>query len=122
MSAVMGVIQYILDLGPSVMMPIIIFVLSLVFGIKPGKAFRAGIIIGIGFIAINLVIGLMVNALAPATNAMVANLGVDMDVMDVGWPIGAAISFGTSAVVPWVFRPRYSAECCHAGPQLDPDC
>jgi len=103
MSAVMGVIQYILDLGPSVMMPIIIFVLSLVFGIKPGKAFRAGIIIGIGFIAINLVVGLLVGTLSPATTAMVENLGVDLDVMDVGWPIGAAISFGTSAVVPWVF-------------------
>ena len=103
MDAVMGVIQYILDLGPSVMMPIIIFVLSLIFGIKPGKAFRAGIIIGIGFIAINLVVGLLVGTLSPATTAMVENLGVDLDVMDVGWPIGAAISFGTSAVVPWVF-------------------
>ena len=103
MSAVMGVIQYILDLGPTVMMPIIVFVLSLIFGIKASKAFRAGITIGIGFIAINLVVGLMVNALAPATNAMVANLGVEMDVMDVGWPIGAAIAFGTSAVVPWIF-------------------
>ena len=103
MSAVMGVIQYILDLGASVMMPIIIFVLSLVFGIKPGKAFRAAITIGIGFIAINLVVGLMVGALSPATTAMAENLGGNMDVMDVGWPIGAAISFGTSAVVPWVF-------------------
>jgi len=99
----MGVINYILALGPTVMMPIIIFFLSLLFGIAPAKAFRAGLIIGIGFIAINLVIGLMVNALAPATQAMIANFGLTMDVMDVGWPIGAAISFGTSAVVPWVF-------------------
>ncbi|MDO9545693.1 MAG: PTS transporter subunit IIC [Pelolinea sp.] len=103
MQAVMGVIQYILDLGPTVMMPIIVFALSMVFGIKANKAFRAAITIGIGFIAINLVVGLMVNALAPATNAMVANLGVEMDIMDVGWPIGAAIAFGTSQVVPWIF-------------------
>jgi len=103
MQGVMGVIQYILDLGPSVMMPIIIFGLSLIFGIKFSKAIRAALIIGIGFIAINLVIGLMVGALGPATTAMVENLNVDLDVMDVGWPIGAAIAFGTSAVVPWVF-------------------
>ncbi|HEX9012205.1 MAG TPA: PTS transporter subunit IIC, partial [Anaerolineaceae bacterium] len=103
MSAVMGVIQYILNLGASVMMPIIIFVISLIFGIKPGKAFRAGLIIGIGFVAINLVIGLMVNTLSPATQAMISNYGLKMTVMDVGWPIGAAISFGTSAVVPWIF-------------------
>jgi PTS system galactitol-specific IIC component len=85
------------------MMPIIIFCLSLVFGIAPSKAFRAGVVIGIGFIAINLVIGLMVNTLGPATQAMVTNYGLKMNVMDVGWPIGAAISFGTSAVVPWIF-------------------
>jgi len=103
MDSVMKVIQYILDLGPSVMMPIIIFCLSMVFGISVGKALRAGLIIGIGFIAINLVVGLMVNALGPATTAMIANYGLKMNVMDVGWPIGAAISFGTSAVVPWVF-------------------
>lgn len=103
MSAVMSVIQYILNLGASVMMPIIIFVISLIFGIKPGKAFRAGLTIGIGFVAINLVIGLMVNTLSPATQAMIDNFGLKMTVMDVGWPIGAAISFGTSAVVPWIF-------------------
>jgi len=103
MAGVMVVINYILALGPSVMMPIIIFCLSLVFGISAAKAFRAGLVIGIGFIAINLVIGLMVNALGPATTAMIQNYGLKMNVMDVGWPIGAAISFGTSAVVPWVF-------------------
>ena len=63
MDAVMGVFQFILDIGPSVMMPIIIFTLSMVFGMGFGKSFRAGIVIGIGFIAINLVIGLMVGAL-----------------------------------------------------------
>ena len=103
MAGVMSVIQYILDLGPSVMMPIIIFILSMVFGMGFAKSFRAGLIIGIGFIAINLVVGLMVGALGPATQAMITNYGLTMDVMDVGWPIGAAISFGTSAVVPWVF-------------------
>jgi galactitol PTS system EIIC component len=103
MDAVMSVFQFILDMGPTVMMPIIIFILSMVFGMGFGKSFRAGIVIGIGFIAINLVIGLMVGALAPATTAMIENYGLTMDVMDVGWPIGAAISFGTSAVVPYVF-------------------
>jgi len=103
MAGVMTVIQYILDLGASVMMPIIIFFLSLAFGISAAKAFRAGIVIGIGFIAINLVVGLMVNTLSPATTAMIENYGLQMNVMDVGWPIGAAISFGTTAVVPWIF-------------------
>ena len=122
MSAVMGVIQYILDLGASVMMPIIIFVLSLVFGIKPGKAFRAAITIGIGFIAINLVVGLMVGALSPATTAMAENLGGNMDVMDVGWADRCCYFFRYLCGCSLGLCPWYSAECYYAGPQLDPDC
>lgn len=103
MSDVMSVIQYILDLGPSVMMPIIVFTLAMIFRMPLGRSARAAITIGAGFIAINLVIGLMVNTLGPAAKAMVTNLGADLRVMDVGWPVAAAISFGTTQVVPWVF-------------------
>lgn len=104
MKFIMDVFQFILDAGVSVMMPIIIIIiLSLIFGIKFNKALRAGLMIGIGFIGINLVIGLMSDTLGPATQAIVNNLNVNLDVMDVGWPIGAAISFGQSNVVPWVF-------------------
>jgi PTS system galactitol-specific IIC component len=99
----MGVINYIVDLGPSVMMPIIIFVMAMFFRIPFGRAIRAALTIGIGFIAINLVIGLLVETLSPATEAMVNNLGINLDVVDVGWPSAATISFATTAVVPWVF-------------------
>jgi PTS system galactitol-specific IIC component len=99
----MSVINYILDLGPSVMMPIIVFILAMIFGSPVGRAIRAALTIGIGFIAINLVIKLLADTLGPAAEAMVNNLGVDLDVIDVGWPVAAAISFGTTEVVAWVF-------------------
>lgn len=103
MSQVMSVIHYILNLGPSVMMPIIVFVLAMIFRMPLGRSVRAAITIGAGFIAINLVIGLMVNTLGPAAKAMVGNLHAHLSVIDVGWPVAAAISFGTTQVVPWVF-------------------
>ncbi|GAA0731702.1 PTS galactitol transporter subunit IIC [Clostridium oceanicum] len=98
----MQIIQFILDLGPTVMMPVIITILGVLFGQKISKAFRAGLTIGIGFAGINLVIGLLVNNLSPATQAMVTNWGLKLDIMDVGWPIAASISFGTT-IVPAVF-------------------
>ena len=88
-------------LGATVMLPIIIFVLALVLGAKPGKAFRAGVTIGIAFIGINLVIGLMWSSLSDVAQAMVTNTGVQRDVVDVGWPSAAAIAFG-SQVGLWV--------------------
>jgi PTS system galactitol-specific IIC component len=91
----MNVLNYIVDLGASVMLPIIIFVLALVLGTKPAQAFRSALIIGIGFIGVNLVIGLLAESLGPAAQDMVKNLGFSLSVIDVGWPATAAIAFGS---------------------------
>ncbi len=88
-------VDFILGLGVSVMMPIIITIFGLVLGQGFKKSFRAGITIGVGFVAINLVVGLILGSVGPATTALVENLGFKLDIVDVGWPIGAAISFGT---------------------------
>ena len=57
-------------LGATIALPIIIFIVALVLGAKPGKAFRAGVVIGIAFIGINLVIGLMWGALSDVGQAL----------------------------------------------------
>lgn len=88
-------VDFILDLGPSVMLPIIITIFGMVLGQGFKKSFRAGLTIGIGFVGINLVIGLLMDGLGPAAKSMVEAVGLELDVLDVGWPIGAAISFGT---------------------------
>ena len=88
-------VDFILGLGVSVMMPVIITIFGLVLGQGFKKSFRAGITIGVGFVAINLVVGLLLGSVGPATTALVENLGFKLDIVDVGWPIGAAISFGT---------------------------
>ena len=88
-------------LGATIALPIIIFIVALALGAKPGKAFRAGVVIGIAFIGINLVIGLMWGALYEVGQALVKNLGVTRDVVDVGWPSAAAIAFGTKVGL-WV--------------------
>jgi len=89
------------SLGATVVLPIIIFFVGLVLGAKPGKAFRAGITIGIAFIGINLVIGLMWGSLSDVAQAMVTNWNITRDIVDVGWPAAAAIAFG-SDVGLWV--------------------
>src|SRR4051812_28474074 len=91
----MTILQYIVDLGASVMLPIIIFVLGVCLGTKPSRAFRSALMIGIGFVGINLVIGLLADSLGPAAKDMVKNLGFSLSVIDVGWPATAAIAFGS---------------------------
>jgi len=89
--------------GATIMLPIIIIILALVLGAKFGRAFRAGVTVGIAFIGINLVIGLMWGTLSEVGQALVTNLGINRTVYDVGWPSAAAIAFGTDvglAVIP----------------------
>ena len=89
------VMEWFLDLGASVMLPIIFLVFGLILGVKFGKAFKAALTIGVGFIGLNLVIGLLTDNLGPAAEAMVENYGLSMQTIDVGWPAAAAIAYGT---------------------------
>lgn len=91
----MEYIQNFIDLGPSIVLPIIIFIFGLVLGAKPRQAFLAGVTVGIGFIGLNLVTGLLGNSLGPAAQQMVERFGLNLDTIDVGWPAASAISYGT---------------------------
>ncbi len=96
MQTVLNVIQFFVNLGASVMLPIVIFIVALCLGQKPGKALKSGISIGIGFVGIGLVIGLMLNNLAPAASAMAKNFGLSMSVVDVGWPGSSPMTWASN--------------------------
>lgn len=93
--------QYILDFGPEVMLPIIIFVLAIALRVNINRALRSAITIGIGFVGIFLILDLLTESLGPAVEAMIENSGVNLPVMDTGWPPLAAIAFA-SPIAPLV--------------------
>ncbi|MBO0437183.1 PTS transporter subunit IIC [Vagococcus fluvialis] len=92
----MAVLQWFVDLGASVMLPILLFIFGIILGAPLGKAFKSGLTVGIGFIGLNLVIGLLSDSLGPAAQSMVENFGFSLKTIDVGWPAAAAISYGTA--------------------------
>ena len=64
------VLKSIVDtLGATVLLPLFIFIFALILGSKVGRAFRAAVTIGVAFIGINLVIGLMWGALSGVSQA-----------------------------------------------------
>jgi galactitol PTS system EIIC component len=97
-----SILDFILDMGPVVMMPLIIFLFGMIFKVKFQKALKAGFTVGVGFIGINAIIGILVANLGPASEAMIKNWGVNLNVIDMGWSVTAAVSWG-SVVVPLVF-------------------
>ncbi|EOI3552154.1 galactitol-specific PTS transporter subunit IIC [Cronobacter turicensis] len=80
------IMRYILDLGPTVMLPVVIIIFSKLLGMKAGECFRSGLHIGIGFVGIGLVIGLMLDSIGPAAKAMAEHFEINLHVVDVGWP------------------------------------
>lgn len=87
--------QIFLDLGASIALPILITLFGVALGQKFPKAFRAGVMIGIGFIGIGLIVGLLFGQVGPAAQGLAARFNVNLDIVDVGWPASAAIAFGS---------------------------
>lgn len=96
-----GLKGFIDALGSFVLLPVFIFLFAIALGAKVGRAFRSAVIIGVAFVGINLIIGLMWGALTDVSQAIVKNTGIQRDVVDVGWPSAAAIAFGSSVGL-WV--------------------
>ncbi|WP_035293878.1 PTS galactitol transporter subunit IIC [Clostridium sp. KNHs214] len=95
MDGLLSVVQYILNLGPTVILPLTITIVGMAFGQGFKKAFKSGITIGVGFVGINLVVGLLVNNLGPAAQQMVQRFGLQLNIIDMGWPAAAAISWAS---------------------------
>ena len=86
-------VQYLLSFGVTVILPLIIFILGMCMGAGFTRSLRSGITIGIGFVGINLVIGLLTGQLGPAATAMTQRFGLNLEIVDIGWPAMAAISW-----------------------------
>lgn len=95
-----------MSLGSSVFIPAIIIILGLILRMKPGKAIVAGLTIGIGFIGLSMVTGLMTDALGPAVKLMVEKYGLSLSIMDLGSGTAGPVAFSTTmgiVIIPIAF-------------------
>lgn len=95
MDKLMEIVQYVLGIGPTAILPIAILIIGLIFGTGFKKAFNSGIIIGIGFVGISLVANLLTSTLGPVAQQMVERFGLNLTVIDAGWPAAAAAAWAS---------------------------
>lgn len=96
MDFLMNIVQGILGMGAAAMLPIMITILGVVFRMKFGEALRAGLLVGIGFTGLGLVINKLMETIQPAIDYYAAQ-GSGFTTIDLGWAtVGAA-----SWTVPW---------------------
>ena len=90
MNQVLDAIQYVLDLGASVMLPIMIVLIGLVFRMKMGQALKSGLMVGIGFQGLVLTISLLTTAIGPVIGHY-EGMGSGFTTVDIGFAaVGAA--------------------------------
>ncbi len=89
------VIKYIIDMGASVMLPVVIAIISICIGVKVGKAVRSGLMLGVGFVGMGLIVDMMNAKMGPAAQAMADRLGVSLSIVEVGWPGMSGITWGS---------------------------
>ena len=88
--------SYIISLGAAVMMPIIFTLLGLLLRIKPGKALLSGLYVGVGFVGLSVVTGLLTSALGPALETVVGVYDLQLGIFDMGWPAAASVAYNTA--------------------------
>ncbi|MBR0138286.1 MAG: hypothetical protein IJM15_07735 [Erysipelotrichaceae bacterium] len=96
MELITKVFTAISDLGGALAMPIVFTVFGLLVGMKFKDALRSGLLYGVGFSGLWLVLDYFLVGVADATVAISENLGLSLDVTDAGWMVGADIAFSSS--------------------------
>lgn len=95
-NGLLNAIQYVIDMGASVMLPIVITIISVCIGIKVGKAIQSGLMVGVGFVGLSLLINMMSDQLGPAAEAMSKRFGLTLNVVDIGWPGASPMTWASN--------------------------
>ncbi len=93
------IFAYIIGLGAAVMMPVIFTILGLLAGTGFAKALKSGLLVGVGFIGLGAVTGLLTHgagSLGAALGEMARIYSLDLGVFDLGWPAAAAVAYSTA--------------------------
>lgn len=103
--AVLAFFQEFMALGASVLLPFVIAIIGLFFRMKPGKAIRTGLLVGIGFQGLVLTINLLMSTIQPVLSYY-SSMGSGYDTVEIGFAaLGAASWTAPFAVfaIPVIF-------------------
>lgn len=91
-----AIFAYIIGLGAAVMMPIIFTILGVCIGIPFSKALKSGLYVGVGFVGLGVITGLLTSSLGPVLGKVVEIYNLNLPVFDMGWPAAASVAYNTT--------------------------
>ncbi|MBC5690331.1 PTS sugar transporter subunit IIC [Mediterraneibacter sp. NSJ-55] len=76
--------------GSTIIVPIIIFIISMCMRVGVKKSFQGAIYMAVGLTLFNAVLGILMNAITPYVTAMADTVGISLPYIDIGWQ-GASV-------------------------------
>ena len=92
----MDLFNYIIQMGASVMMPILFTLIGLCIGMKFGKALKSGLYVGVGFVGLGIVTALLTDNFKLPLQEIEQIFSLNLSVFDMGWPAAAAVAYNTA--------------------------
>lgn len=105
MEILQDVFGYISNLGSYVMIPVMITIVGLLVKLRIDKAIKSGIVVGVGLIGLDIVLGIIWNHIGPVANLFVEMFDLNLTTIDVGWGAAAGLAFSTvvgSFIIPFI--------------------
>lgn len=91
MSNTYEVINYIIELGPVILIPATLLIISLIITRKPLKNLKNCAFILIGLVSLSVLLTLFVNFFGSITNTILINSSKKFEIIDTGWFVSKAV-------------------------------
>lgn len=92
------VITNIIDIGPVILIPSILFLAGLITIRNPLKTLKNSIFVFIGFMGVSILLTIFVNFFEPIINTIIINSPKKFEVLDVGWLVSEKVTL-TSPII-----------------------
>ena len=99
MSTTYKVINFIIELGPVFLFPVILFIISLIITRSPLRNLKNFAFILAGMIGVSIMITLFVNFFTPVISTILINSSKNFDVIDAGWIVSKAVLLNSPIIL-----------------------
>lgn len=102
MELIQGAIDFMRGLGAAAMMPVFVFIIGMIVRVPLSNLIKAAITVSVGFIGTFMVMDLLGAYIGPVANGLVARFNLNLDVIDVGWPVTGSFAWSVP-IAPIIF-------------------
>jgi len=91
MSVTYRVVKYIIELGPVILIPATLLIISLIITRRPLKNLKNCAFILIGLVSLSILLTLFINFFEPITNTILINSSKEFEIIDKGWLVSKEV-------------------------------